>query len=382
MPGIWWTDERIQVAAQELTNHSTLDSAAAALSGILEHHVSAGGLQRAMTRAGIRPIELLKGRGRAPASPVEARKAAASYLNPPPVVEAARRGRGTVESIRRNLKMEREDVEAELSAAAADGYAVRRSGELVTIEPTGQAMAHYEPWDEGEPLTIGCISDTHAGHRGFNSEALTEFCHTAVEAGAVAIVHTGDITDGNYHKGQAFELKRLRSYEQTLELLAALPYFKDVPYFFINGNHDESYFRGGQMEVATLLQLQAQAEGRSDIHPLGTTLARIQWGKGPLAIRVMLSHAKGKNAVSKEQGPSRPDVYIQGHFHDAVSKTYGGITYIRPGGFQTTSRFYDTLGGAPDIAGTILTVCKHAPGRMSIEPVVEIYPHSVPVWHD
>lgn len=95
------------------------------------------------------------------------------------------------------------------------------------------------------------VSDTHLGSRHDNIEGLQEMFKEGIDAGVVAVLHAGDLTDGYFRRHRDM-FKYLRP--ECLGLDGQLEYVVEkwptgIPTYYIGGNHDHFLMDTGDADI-------------------------------------------------------------------------------------------------------------------------------------
>lgn len=264
--------------------------------------------------------------------------------------------------------------------AKSSGYIVDIAGNSVGWKDPSQKddrtiNAGVAPVVDGRHV-FAAIGDTHFGSKYCMRQQIADFIGHAYEAGARHILHTGDMLDGCYRHGQ-WELSHHSFDEQCEDAIETLPVFYGLSYYFIPGNHDETFQRESGMDVGRAIEDRFMASGRDDVHSLHARGARLLLGK----VKVELWHPKKGPAyslsyhmqkhISSYPVGAKPDILLAGHWHFFCSLEQRGVHAIATPCFQGGGSAYGkSLGGAPSIGGVLLSweATKHGTlRRFSVE---------------
>ena len=193
--------------------------------------------------------------------------------------------------------------------------------------------------------TILFMSDTHISDKKCNYELIKKNIEFAYNEGARIIFHSGDITAGNgkVYRGQIHDLEHLTFEQQVETAINTFPYKKDLHYYMINGNHDESHMVSNSGNVGKSI-----SDKREDIHFLGDGYGRMVYND----IKIDLVHLAGGSCYSISypiqvylrnflQGKyeDKPNIVSAGHFHKLLYFDCYGIRALMPGHYQGENSF-------------------------------------------
>lgn len=249
--------------------------------------------------------------------------------------------------------------------------AAQKSGYHVELTPGGHVGWRVPVIDDrlvedippvlGQRQVVGVISDTHLGSKYCLRDQLKDFVHTAYERGAREILHPGDVLDGDYKHGR-FELTHHGLEDQTQDLFETMPQLPGLRYFFIEGNHDNTFTDRVGASTGRYIQDYFQARGRHDWRCVGNRGAfmRVRGAIYNLwhprsGSSYALSYQLQKY-IEKLSSSYKPQVVLAGHWHTSVCFYTRGIHAIACPTFQGGgSAFGKSLGGQPAIGGVILS---------------------------
>lgn len=388
-----WSD-LIQDTLEELPNHNNLQEAADALQARWGLPISRSSLSAALLRAGYRASDFI-GRnlhGSREASPTKTVVNPTSWDRPSgdgwdrsigevlaehqedPHLEVVRAVQSprvkTLEDLCDALNQPPREVKRRVAAAQEAGHTIQVDGHMITFDrvqrpPSVMPVGIDAPTDT-KPVVFAAISDTHFGHELCAVDELNQFIEYAYSLGVRHVLHAGDIFDGCYHRGHAFELKQVGFDRQCRAALDALPQIPGLDYYTITGNHDwNSYWKAIGMDPGTALQMRAEQAGRTDIHHLGNIQGRLLFGEGAGAMKVELVHPqKGGGSYAKSyslqkwielyEGGDKPHVAIMGHIHSYSVFEIRNVVAIQPGCWQWQTTFEQSKRLVPAVGGAII----------------------------
>lgn len=131
------------------------------------------------------------------------------------------------------------------------------------------------------------------------------------------ILNTGDLTNGHYPKEENYKNNnRVIGVDNTVEyVINEHPYNKNIEFYFIGGNHDNSFWRNDGVDIGEKID-----KKRPDIHYLGYDSAYVNIGN----VKIYLEHgfSKSKNNINtrfkyyyNKYKSNNVDVLALGHIH-------------------------------------------------------------------
>lgn len=224
-----------------------------------------------------------------------------------------------------------------------------------------QNFAFYEdkririPYSGGK-YTFGVISDTHLCSRHQQITFLRWFYQYIKRRGAEFVLHAGDILNGDtVYRGQKFENFRHGFDDQVGYVVDRYP--KNLPTYFITGNHDLDSFIHGGSDVGCAI-----ASKRPDMHYLGQMGAYVYVGR----IKIYIVHGMGAPAyalsyklqkmVEAFSTENKPHMLIAGHWHSASQFFIRNIHAMTPGSFQGQTPMLKRLAIFPVIGGYLVEI--------------------------
>lgn len=415
----FWTDERIARSKVVLNKSATLAEAAEILSAEWGRDVTVPALQTLFRdRGGNAGIHLAAGPAqkgaatkvsrRDPSAPTvrfeavsaengQTREPDKTFATVDDLVALARKfakkGGLTVQLAADELDMSPRRTVELFQRAQREGRTVDFVHNEITWRPPVESrdIARIEPAGRGRDHAIGVFSDMHFGSVYNLADAFRTFVRECYDEGIRDFVCPGDILEGRYFHAR-WELSQQSWEEQARAFLGAFPALPDVRLFYIDGNHDYTWTDANGSESGRQLQMIARAEGRTDLHFLGSRGAVLDYG----GTKIELNHPKKGAAYAlsyqlqnkiRDTAPARlPDILLCGHVHQYVKLRRQNVWAFYCGTFQHGDGPYGrSLGGDTATGGLVIRwrkdddgivrrlsdtfhVVDHTPGTFNVSP--------------
>jgi len=212
--------------------------------------------------------------------------------------------------------------------------------------------------EEGDRFSFAVVSDTHFCSTEAKEEELKIFYEEVKKRKITTVLNAGDLIAGMFmYTGQEFEIHTFGAKNQAEYLIKNYPRVKGVTTYFINGNHDLSFYKKAGIDVGELI-----SEKRDDMIYLGQYQGDVELS----GVKIRLLHPDSGNAYAisykiqkiVEQIPSsrKPHILICGHYHTALYFFYRNIHCFNAGCFEGQSTFLMRKGINPVIGGWIIDV--------------------------
>lgn len=247
------------------------------------------------------------------------------------------------------------DTEAAISKLQDEGYTIIKED-----KETDKRFRIDLKRFSGKPFKIGAISCSHLCSRYQQLTHLHTFYKLAKKEGVSTILHTGDLCDGNgqVYRGHQYEIFEHGADAQRDYIVDNYPKVKGITTHFINGNHDESWWKSAGYNIGEKI-----AERRNDMKYLGFYGAFVTVG----GIKIYLHHGAGGVAYARsyklqklieQLAPEqKPNIVLQGHYHvSCVLEMYRNVEGFSLGCFQAQTPYLKRLGVYPSISGRIITI--------------------------
>jgi len=235
----------------------------------------------------------------------------------------------------------------------------------------------YKFPEEKEPFKLGIVSDTHFGSIHQRPTCLADFYERCKEAGVKAMLHCGDMVEGNgrLFRGQQFEMFLFGSDSMVDYVTKSYPKIPGVKTYIIGGSHDMSFYKDDGTDV-----LQRIADKRSDIVALGMSGAFLKFGR----ISIYLMHGSGGGSYARSYRlqkiceqftpEQKPHLLFLGHYHTgSYLPAYRNIEAFQVPCFQSQTQYLREKGLNPVIGGIILTIVPDSKGMSHIIADWKIY---------
>jgi len=230
----------------------------------------------------------------------------------------------------------------------------------VLLEETKFKPKVIEKYFRTSKLKIGVVSDTHLGSWYECLDELHTFYKICEKQKVKAIVHAGDILDGNMrHQGWENEIHTFGADRQVNYCAKHYPSIRGVKTYFIDGNHDLSHWKKGGIQTGKRI-----SEKRKDMVCLGDTEADVVLN----GVKIRLRHPtdgtayaksyKGQKIVNEIESGMKPQILIIGHYHYCIYFFARNIHVFHPGAFQRQTQWMRGKHLKPDVGGWILEIHK------------------------
>lgn len=205
-------------------------------------------------------------------------------------------------------------------------------------------------------FSIGIIGDTHLCDKACAMEELFDYYDKCRIAGVKHILHAGDLTAGiSVYKGQEFDLSSHGFAEQLKYVVDNYPKVEGITTHVISGNHDLSFKQKSGINFVEEVALR-----RKDIMWVGDYDATVNVN----GVSIGLHHGAGGSAaysisyklqkyIEKIGAGQKPQIYVLGHYHSAMTMFYRNIHAMLPGCWQKPNDFSVRLGLPNSICGYI-----------------------------
>lgn len=225
----------------------------------------------------------------------------------------------------------------------------------------------------GQQQRIAAISDLHYGSKYCLDDRIEDFVDHAHDLGVREILVGGDCLDGVY-RHSLFEQRAVGAQAQADEMRERLPKRRDLRYWMITGNHDETFFSATGVDVGEYVVDRFRDAGRDDLAYVGRRSAFVRI-RGVIVNlwhpRTPPAYAKSYILQKKSEGYGyiKPQVLLTGHQHTFCYVNDRSVQAIlmpcfQGGGGMRGSEFGNSLAGNPTIGGLLLSWSLTADGTM------------------
>jgi len=208
----------------------------------------------------------------------------------------------------------------------------------------------------GKVVKFGVVSDTHLCSNEEKLDELYTFYKYCEGQGIKRILHAGDILCGwRIYKGQEGDVKVFGARGQADYVVDNYPRLKGGKTLFINGNHDEAWWKLAGVDTGDLI-----ANARDDMVYLGFHQADVLMN----GIRVRLLHpdggcsyalsAKGQKIAETIPYTDNVKLLVIGHYHIAHYFWYKGMHVLGAGCFEGQTSFLLRKQLIPAVGGWIV----------------------------
>lgn len=241
----------------------------------------------------------------------------------------------------------------------AHGVRISESPGREAPEPTAQAQVAPAV---GGWHSFALVGDIHFGSRWCRHDYLADFCARAHARGCRLFLQVGDLLDGEYRHGIR-ELRAAGFDAQADEAIALLPRLPDSHWYFIDGNHDETFTRAAGVTVGRAVVERAQAVGRTDLHFLGQRRGLLLLDSGckyqplvelwhPLSSPAYATSYHLQRRIAAYEPGHKPDFLLVGHWHRSCYLVERGIHAFAAGCWQGGGSAFSNALGAPPALGS------------------------------
>lgn len=255
---------------------------------------------------------------------------------------------------------------------------VSRRGYMSTKDRERLVDHTYKLPARKKPFKIGVISDTHFGSV-VQQPTLTHLAYDYFKKqGVVMVINAGDLTDGDgtVYSGHLYELF-LHGADKHVQYVVDNYPKANFPTKFINGNHDESFYKSAGMDVGKRI-----TDKRPDLECLGLYGAYINIGN----IKIYVMHPDGGGAYAQsyklqkivEKLPSgkKPHILIVGHYHNSsVLLSYRNVFCLQMPAMQAQTPFARRKGLSVEMGFVVLEITPDEKGigciKLDYQPLFE-----------
>lgn len=219
----------------------------------------------------------------------------------------------------------------------------------ILLKQSGQSDWEQRTYKHyGKNVRLGVISDTHIGHKCYDSGLMDYAAEMFTKRKVDMILHTGDICDGLYinRPGHMFELEHISGDEQFKRAKKELSKLEQEIYG-ITGNHEENTFG----KICGFNIGDRMASELDHYHDLGVQHGFVELAYGK---KIQLIHPDGGTAyaisyktqkiVESLEGGTKPEILLIGHFHKSEYLFYRNIHCYQTGTLERQTPFMKNKG--------------------------------------
>lgn len=206
------------------------------------------------------------------------------------------------------------------------------------IQPDFETIQHDF---EGDTVTFGAITDTHLGSVYTDPDMLYQAFDVFANADVDFIAHAGDVHEGLSHRpGHMYECSHLGYSAQLDHSREVFAEWDHTPIYMIDGNHDRWYIKSNGALIVDEL-----CRGQDNLHFLGHDEGDIDIN----GIIIKLWHGEDGSSyafsyriqkiVESFSGGQKPNVFLCGHTHKALSVFDRNIHCVSIGAIQKQSKW-------------------------------------------
>jgi predicted phosphodiesterase len=215
---------------------------------------------------------------------------------------------------------------------------LRRMATGQHIEPMHDTIKHNF---DGDAITFGALTDTHLGSIYTDPNMIYQAFEVFANEGVDFITHCGDVHEGLSHRaGHMFECSHLGYSAQLDHSREVFGEWTDTPVYMVDGNHDRWYIKSNGALIVDEL-----CRGQKNLHFLGHDEGDIDIN----GIVIKLWHGEDGSSyafsyriqkiVESFSGGQKPNVFLCGHTHKALSVFDRNIHCVSVGAIQKQSKW-------------------------------------------
>ncbi len=199
---------------------------------------------------------------------------------------------------------------------------------------------------------FGVISDIHSGNKHFRPHSLKKVVRQMVEAKVSVILIPGDLLEGAFYtRGNQHNMTHVGIDAQTDNLLKHLPQNPGVSYWFITGNHENTFRKQIGVVPGEYIENRAKAAGRTDLKYFGYPHAKVTIGD----FRVRMTHPANYNKYVQSAFHEKGiDMVVMGHYHKAKIEWYNRLPILLPGCMQEQTEWEAERGYQAKVGGFLV----------------------------
>jgi predicted phosphodiesterase len=215
---------------------------------------------------------------------------------------------------------------------------LRRMANGALVLPEHNAVKHSF---DGDQITIGALSDTHLGSKYTDTNMLDQAFEEFDKEKVDMITHSGDVHEGLSHRpGHMYECTHLGYSAQLEHSREVFGQWTNTPIYFVDGNHDRWFIKSNGAIIVKEL-----CRDQDNLHFLGHDEGDININ----GIIIKLWHGEDGSSyafsyriqkiVESFTGGEKPNVFLCGHTHKAISIFDRHIHCVSVGAIQKQSKW-------------------------------------------
>ena len=283
----------------------------------------------------------------------------------------------TAEKLARKLKTSKPQVLDLIEELENRGYIIHRVGSSLQIgkQVERHGVLRSEHFS-GPCVSFGVVADMHMCNKACRLDVLNAAYDEFEAQGITTVFCPGNYIDGEGHNNRS-ELVAHGIDGQCQYAIDHWPQRKGIKTYYVDGDDHEGWYKQREgIEFGKFLELEARAQGRTDLIYMGYGEADFELvmpGGGRSVVKVIhtgggssyaFSYASQKLAESF-QGGEKPDICIIGHLHKFDYCLARGVHCVQAGCIEDQTVFMRKKRLAAHVGFTVITVQQDEKGSIS-----------------
>jgi len=195
---------------------------------------------------------------------------------------------------------------------------------------------------DGKHIRIGCITDTHIGHKRFCKDRLFSAFEEFKKEKVDFITHCGDVTEGMSHRqGHIYELDQLGYDAQKAEAIDLFGQWTDTDIYAIDGNHDRWFLKSNGALIVkdianSLDNFTFLGHDEGDISLGGKATIKLWHGEDGSSYALSYRLQKILESMS---GGEKPSILLAGHVHKYVNIFERNVYALSVGALEAQTKW-------------------------------------------